>query len=174
MFFHYSVFQQNWQLRPAPIMSTVAWKEVKVGGRKGNEARRHGTYSGAKRSIEKCWFPVNANCFHKCIFMQRIKYSWILHIIRELSYTNPRPYSPSEKKITTLCKEQVRTRNNALQLPIFLSHSFWTDWAPAVFSRPPLCWLVTHKEHNSTQPPIPLKNTTVYGAQMVQWSQQQL
>jgi hypothetical protein len=27
-----SVFQQNWRLRPAPITSTVAWKEVKLEG----------------------------------------------------------------------------------------------------------------------------------------------
>jgi hypothetical protein len=59
----------------APITSAVAWKEVKAGGRKGNEARKHGTDSDAKRSIQKHWFPLNANCFLKCIFMQRIKYS---------------------------------------------------------------------------------------------------
>jgi hypothetical protein len=72
---NYSVFQQNWRLRPAPITITVAWKEIKVGGRWGNKARKHGTYSGAKCTIVERWFPVNANCFVECIFMQRIKYS---------------------------------------------------------------------------------------------------
>jgi hypothetical protein len=70
----YSVIQQNWRLRPAaPITSTVAWKELKLGGRWGNKARKNGTYSGAKRSIVERLFPVNANCSVKRIFMQRIK-----------------------------------------------------------------------------------------------------
>jgi hypothetical protein len=76
---HYSILQQNWRLTPAPITSTVAWKEVKVGGRWGDKAQKHGTYSGAKRTILERWFPVNAN-FVECIFMQRIKYSRILYI----------------------------------------------------------------------------------------------
>jgi hypothetical protein len=33
----YIVFQQNWRLRPAPITSAEAWKEVKVGGRERGE-----------------------------------------------------------------------------------------------------------------------------------------
>jgi hypothetical protein len=55
--------------------STVAWKEAKTGGKWGNTARKHETYSGAKRTIVERWFPVNVNFFVKCIFMQRIKYS---------------------------------------------------------------------------------------------------
>jgi hypothetical protein len=86
----YSVCQQNWRLRPAPITSALAWKEVKVGGRWGNKARKHVTCSGAKRIIVGRWFPVNANCFVTCIFMQRIKYSCCCTLIRELSNTNPR------------------------------------------------------------------------------------
>jgi hypothetical protein len=42
---------------------------------------------------------------------------------------------------------------------MFLSRGFWTDWASAAVSRLPLRWLVTHKEQNSTQPPILLKNS---------------
>jgi hypothetical protein len=152
--FHYSVFQQNWRLRPAPITSAVSWKEVKVGGRKGNEVRKHGTYSGAKRSIVEHWFPLNADCFVKCMFMQRIKYSWIMHI-------NSRAWLYKSTPFFSIGKEQKRTSNNAVRLPMFLSRGFWTDWAPAAISRLPLRWLVTQKEHKSTQTPILLKNTIV-------------
>jgi hypothetical protein len=41
----------------APITSTGAWKEVKVEGVNGNEARKHGTYSCAISSTEERWFP---------------------------------------------------------------------------------------------------------------------
>jgi hypothetical protein len=43
--------------------SYIMWKEVK----EGEEARKHGTYSGTKRSIAELWFLVDANCFVKCI-----------------------------------------------------------------------------------------------------------
>jgi hypothetical protein len=48
--------------------------------RRGNEARKHITYNGAKHSTVKHWFPANVNCFVKCIFMQRIKYLSIMYI----------------------------------------------------------------------------------------------
>jgi hypothetical protein len=40
-----------------------------------DEARKHRTYSGAKHSIVEHWFPVEANCFIRRIFMQGINYS---------------------------------------------------------------------------------------------------
>jgi hypothetical protein len=43
---------------------------------------------------------------------------------RELSYTNPRLSSPQEKKVTTLCKEQVQTCNSAVWQPMLLSCGF--------------------------------------------------
>jgi hypothetical protein len=142
------------------ITSTVVWKEVKTLGRWGNKARKHGTYSGAKRTIVEHWFPENANCFVTCIFIQRIKYSWILYINSRAKLLKS---TPPAKKVTTLHKEQVRTCNNVVRLLMFLSRGFWTDWVPAVIRRPTLRWLVTHKEQNSTQPPILLKNTIVVG-----------
>jgi hypothetical protein len=39
--------------------------------------------------ILKRWFPVNANCFIKCICMQRIKYSWILCLRTWLHKSTP-------------------------------------------------------------------------------------
>jgi hypothetical protein len=39
----------------------------KSGREEGEEARKFGTYSGAKCSVVKCWFPVTANYFVKCI-----------------------------------------------------------------------------------------------------------
>jgi hypothetical protein len=47
-------------------------------GRGEGGARKQRTYSGAKCSIVERWFAVNANCFVKCICMQRIKCSWFL------------------------------------------------------------------------------------------------
>jgi hypothetical protein len=47
----------------------------KSGREEGEEARKLGTYIGAKCSIVERWFPVNANCFEKCICKQIIKYS---------------------------------------------------------------------------------------------------
>jgi hypothetical protein len=101
------------------------------------------TYSGAKCSIVESWFPVNANCFVKCICTQRIKYSWTCILIRELGYENPRLLSLSEKNATTQRKEQVRTCNNAGRLAIasatrFLNrlsscclagHLLYADWS---------------------------------------------
>jgi hypothetical protein len=74
-------------------------ERCKSGRVEGEEARKLGTYSGAKCSIVECWFPVTANCFVKCICKYIIKYSWICVLIRELSYTNPWLFSPPEKKV---------------------------------------------------------------------------
>jgi hypothetical protein len=41
-------------------------------------------------------------------------------LICKLNYTNPRFSSPSEKNVTTLCKEQVQTCNSAVRLPMLL------------------------------------------------------
>jgi hypothetical protein len=41
----------------------MAWKEVKKGGQRGKDARKHRTYSDAKCSIVECWFSVIANYF---------------------------------------------------------------------------------------------------------------
>jgi hypothetical protein len=100
----YSVFQQNWRPKRAPITCTLSWPGVTVGREDEEEARKLETYSGAKCSIVERWFPVTGNCFVKCIFKQIIKYSWTCVLIRELGYANPRLFSSSEKKInnTTL------------------------------------------------------------------------
>jgi hypothetical protein len=73
-----------------------------LGGSKSGreEARKLGAYSGAKCSIVECWFPGTANFYVKCICKQIIEYSWICVLIRELGYTNPRLFPPSEKKVT--------------------------------------------------------------------------
>jgi hypothetical protein len=45
------------------------------------------------------WFPVTENCFVKCICKKIIKYLWTCVLIRELGYTNPWLFPPSEKKV---------------------------------------------------------------------------
>jgi hypothetical protein len=66
--------------------------------------------------------------------LRNVGFQWLLHVfpckesitlefctlIRELSYTNPHLSSPSEKKVTTLRKEQVQTCNNAVRLLMLL------------------------------------------------------
>jgi hypothetical protein len=37
-----------------------------------------------------------------------------------------------------------------------------------LISRPPLRWLIAHKEQNLLQPPVPVINTTVYAIRYVQ------
>jgi hypothetical protein len=123
-------------------------------GWREEEPRKYRTYS----SIVECWFPAKMNCFIKCICMQRIKCICIL--IRKLRYAIPYLSSLSENKVTTLCKEQVRTCNNALQLPMLLSCGFWTGCTNAAYQQTTsLCWLITHKEQNLAQLPILLENT---------------
>jgi hypothetical protein len=41
----------------------------------------------------------------------------------------------SENKVIALRKEQVRTCNNAVRLPMLLSRGFWTVWAPAAYQQ---------------------------------------
>jgi hypothetical protein len=126
------------------------------------EARKLGTYSGAKCSIVERWFPVTGNCFVECIIKQIIKYSWTYALIRELGYANPRLFSPSEKKVnnTTLGTGAILQHRSPGCRCLCHEASEQTE-LQLLISRPPLRWLVTHKEQNSTQPPILLKNTTV-------------
>jgi hypothetical protein len=44
------------------------------------EAKKHRTYSDATCSTVEPWFPMNVNCFVKCMCIHRIKYSWIVCI----------------------------------------------------------------------------------------------
>jgi hypothetical protein len=48
--------------------------EESKSGREEKEARKLGTYRGAKCSIVEHWFPVTENCFVKCICKKIIKY----------------------------------------------------------------------------------------------------
>jgi hypothetical protein len=71
-------------------------------------------------------------------------------------YIYPRLSSQS-KQVTTLREKQVRTCNNAVCCRCFYHAAFQQTELLPLISRPPLCWFVIHKEHNSTQPPIPPK-----------------
>jgi hypothetical protein len=133
-FLHYSVFQQNWWLRPTPITSTVAWKEIKAGGWRGNEANMEHTLvqNVALRNIGFQWMLIVLLNVFSCKESNTHEYCILIH---ELSYTNPRLSSLSEKKVTTLRMEQVRTCNKAVWLPMVLSRGFWTHWATAVYQQ---------------------------------------
>jgi hypothetical protein len=69
-----------------------------------------------------CW-PLSGSTPECCTF------------IRELGYAKPRFSPPSEHKVTTLRKEQVRTCNNAVRLRMLLSRGFRTDRAPAAYQQ---------------------------------------
>jgi hypothetical protein len=111
-FKYHNIFDYNWQLK-------LASKEENEGGRFGKETRKYEIYSGAKCSIVECWFSVNENCFVKCICIQRITYSEYCISIHKLGYVNPCLSSPSENKVTSVCKEKVQSESNAVWLPCF-------------------------------------------------------
>jgi hypothetical protein len=149
----------SWGLHLSHVL--LLGRNRREGGRRRKEARKHRTYSGVKCSIVECWFSVNVNCFVQCICTQISDTHEYCILILKLGYANPCLPSPSETKVTTLCKEQVQTCNNVVWLPMLLWHNFWTDWIELLLliSRPSLLWLVTHKEHNLTQLPLKVKNT---------------
>jgi hypothetical protein len=119
--FYYYHFLCNLRLRPAPITRNAASKEESKGGFREIK-QGHIDYTVVPNLSQWIvgfqWMQfVLLNAF-SCKESSMQEYCVL---IRRLSYTNPHLSSPSESKVTTLRKEQVRTCNCAVRLSMFSS-----------------------------------------------------
>jgi hypothetical protein len=77
-------------------------------------------------------------------------------LIRELFYTNPRL---QQKRLQHYTRNRCELATTQFGCWCFSHATSEQTELLLLISRPPLRWLVTHKEQNSTQPPVLLKNT---------------